>query len=248
MDTKKVIKYAYYMVYFLASILILLIVLAVVVLETTKNPDKAVREKAIKQLYSLEKKNTNLPDVWPPAMNKDYPDLALVDQQGTMFNLSEFKGKVVLVEYVDMTSPLSQAYSGAKSKGVLGDASQKFDENQKTIEEIILKETQGVVTLPHPDIVVVKVLIYNDKGGQAGPMDAERWAHHFGFTRENGVVVAVPQKDMREGRTDGLIPGFQLIDRVFDLRVDSAGPNPKHSLNFSLAPLIPTLLQAEVEQ
>ncbi|MCL4677580.1 MAG: hypothetical protein KJ017_03190 [Alphaproteobacteria bacterium] len=247
MDKQKVIKYAYYVVYFLLSVLAFLIILAVMVLEANKNPDPEARKEAFAKMYNVQMKNPNLPDPWPPKMNKQFPDIPLVDQTGVEFKMADLKGKVIIVEYIDMTSPISQAYSGAKTKGTLGGTQQKFDEGTVPVEEVIKKETQGQVVLPHPDVIMVKILIYNENAKQSGPPDADRWARHFGFTREGGVIVAVPQKDMRDKKTDGLIPGFQLVDKFFDLRVDSAGPNPKHSLNFTFATTVPVLLSAEVE-
>lgn len=249
MDTQKVVKYAYRLVYILLAVLFLLIVLSVMVLEANKDPDPQKRMEAYAKISGIQLKNPNLPDPWPPVMNKPFPDMGLIDQAGAEFSLSDLKGKVLLIEYVDMTSPVSQAYSGAQTKGALGGPNQQVDEHTLPIEEIIKQETKtlGQVTLPNPELIMVKILIYNEAGGQAGPPDAERWASHFGFTRENGVIVTVPQKDARDKKTDILIPGFQLVDKEFALRVDSAGPNPKHSLNFRLVTMIPTLLQAEVE-
>lgn len=247
MDKNKIIKYAYYVVYFLLAVLAMLIVVSVMVLEAKKDPDPMVRAEAFAKMYGVQMKNPNLPDPWPPKMNKTFPDIALVDQSGVEFKLLDLKGKVLIIEYIDMTSPISQAYSGAKLKGPMGSEGQKFDESIVLLEEIIKKETQGQVVLPHPDIITVKILIYNDSAQQAGPPDAERWAKHFGFTREGGVIVAVPKTDLRDKKTDVLIPGFQLVDKFFNLRVDSAGPNPNHSLTFTFATTLPVLLKAEVE-
>ena len=250
MELQKVYKYAYYVIYFLLALLFFLIVLAVMVLEANKNPDPQKRFEKAAEIFSVDRKlNANLPDVWPPAMNKLYPELELVDQEGAEFKASDLKGKVVLVEYVDMNSPVSQAYSGAKNKGTLGGVSQTYDETVLPIEETIATETKftELVTLPNPDLVMLKIIIYAEGGGQAGPVDAERWAQHFGFTREGGVIVAVPKNDIRDKKTDSLIPGFQLVSKEFELRVDSAGVDPKHNLRFRLVPMIRTLLDAEVE-
>lgn len=249
MDKQKIIKYAYYVVYFLLAVLAMLIIASVMVLEANKNPDPRARAEEFAKRFNVQMKKPNLPDPWPPQMNKPYPEIGLIDQNGTEFNLSDLKGKIIIVEFADMTSPVSQAYSGAKVKGALGGAGQQVDDTVLPLAEVIARETRtvGQVVLPHPDIVTIKILIYNENGQQAGPTDAERWARHFGLTREGGVIVAVPQKDLRDKLTDNLIPGFQLIDKAFLIRVDSAGPNPKHSLTFTFAPQIPLLLRAEVE-
>jgi cytochrome oxidase Cu insertion factor (SCO1/SenC/PrrC family) len=39
---------------------------------------------------------------WPPKLNEPYPDLHLIDQTGSPTRLSDFKGKVILVEPIGM--------------------------------------------------------------------------------------------------------------------------------------------------
>lgn len=244
MDTKKFVKYAYYIVYFLLAVLFSLIAFAVAVLEYNKNPSAEFRQQAVARFYGVkEPTNPNFPDPWPPVMNKSFPEISLVDSNGQSFKLSDFSGKVIIVEYVDMNSPLSHSYSGAKTKGTYGGTRHTFDESTQSLEDMVVKENAGQLALPHPDIIVLKVVIYNEAGQQAKPEDAQAWAQHFGLTRENNYIVAVPEKDIRGYDTNQLIPGFQLIDKDFLLRVDSSGANPKHSLQFRLVTLIPTLLQ-----
>ncbi len=247
MDSQIFVKYAYRAVYVLGGLLALLVFLSLVALEMNKNPDAAARQKKANEIFGPKVVNQNLPKPWPPAMNQPYPEFSLIDSTGNPFKLADNKGKVIVVEYVDMTSPLSQSYSGAKVKGVYGGTTKTFDESVSSFEEILSRETQAKVVLPNPDILVVKIIIFNENGEQAKATDAELWEKHFGFTRENNYVVCVPEKDIRDKKTEGITPGFQLIDKQFNLRVDSAGPEPKHSLQFSLVTMIPTLLAAEIE-
>src|SRR5262245_47616048 len=57
-----------------------------------------------------------VPDPWPPVIGKPFPDMELADQDGKATRLSEFKGKVLLVEPVGMACPACQAFSGALGK------------------------------------------------------------------------------------------------------------------------------------
>ncbi len=248
MEREKLFKYAYYVVYILAGVLLLLFVLAVAVLEHNKNPSFEARQKALVEIYGFKPPNQNLPTPWPPAMNAPFPDIPLIDTNGAEFNISDFRGKVMVVEYIDMTSPVSHSYSGAKTRGPFGGSRHSFDSSVSSFEETVSRESQGTLTLPHPDLPVVKIIVYNEAGAQAKVDDALAWAGHFGFTRENNYIVCVPQKDLRDKLTDKIVPGFQLVDKEFLLRVDSAGPEPKHSLQFRLVTMIPTLLAAEVEE
>jgi len=248
MEREKVFKYAYYLVYLLLGILFLLFVLAAAVLEYNKNPSVSDRQKALVQIYGFKPPNQNLPSPWPPVMNAAFPDIPLIDSSGAELKVSDFKGKVIIVEYIDMTSPVSHSYSGAKARGPYGGARHTFDESVSSLEETVSKENQGQLSLPNPDIIVIKIIVFNEAGQQAKVDDALAWAGHFGFTRENNYIVSVPQKDLRDKLTDKIVPGFQLIDKQFLLRVDSAGPEPKHSLQFRLVTMIPTLLAAELEE
>lgn len=248
MDTQKFVKYAYRVVYFLGGLLTLLIILSLTVLELNKNPDASFRQKKMNDIFGPKVVNQNLPKPWPPVMNESYPELGLIDSTGNPFKMADQKGKVLVVEYIDMSSPDSQSYSGAKTKGVYGGEGKTFNESLPSFEEMVSRENQGKLVLPNPDIVFIKVIIFNANGEQAKPADAEGWEKHFGFTRENNYIVCVPEKDIRDKTTDSIIPGFHLIDKQFYLRVDSAGPEPKHSLQFRLVTMIPTLLAAEVEE
>ena len=55
---------------------------------------------------------------WPPKLNEPYPDLHLVDQDGKLTRLSEFKGKIILVEPIGMPCQACQAFCGGHHVGV----------------------------------------------------------------------------------------------------------------------------------
>ena len=107
---------------------------------------------------------------------------------------------------------------------------------------IIKKETQDSFTLPKDEIIVLKLILYNQDGTQPSSVDAENWANYYRLNKSDNYIVAVPAKDFRGEDTDKIVPGFQLLDRDLNLRVDAAGPAPKHNFKMSLIPLIPKLL------
>ena len=241
MNTILILKYLRYATYVLSAFLVLAIGLSVYILEATKMPPE-VRNRIMSDLNNQFKNYSNFPLPWPPQMNKQYPDIGLIDQEGKAFKLSDFRGKIILIETIDMAMAQSQAYSGAATFGPFGAKTAEVDKKLQPIQAIIGKYSEGKITLPNPDIIYVKIIFYNATAAQALPTDATNWAEHFKLSKADNIFVAVPDKDLRIAATTSLLPGFQLIDRAFNLRVDSSGLTPKHNLEMTLIPLIPKLL------
>lgn len=226
---KKILRYA---TIILTTLLLFMIGLSVLVAESSKKPPE-VRNRIMADLKNQAAIQASLPKPWPPQMNKPYPNFGLVDQEGKAIKLSDFRGKVILIENVDMGNKVSQALSG----GIVD-----LPEAPQPIQKIVGEYSEGKVSLPNPEIILIKILYYNEKGERPTQADAARWAAHFKLSRTDNVIVAVPDQDMRAYYTSLIIPGYQLVDRAFNLRVDSAGENPKHSLEMTLIPLLAKLL------
>lgn len=235
---------------FLISCMVALMFLSYLALEANKKPAAEITrilEEQNKMRLILAKKSTgneNLPKVWPPKMNKVYPDIELYDQMGKKFTLSSLEGKVIILEYIDISSPKSQAQSGSATMGAYyGAKTQEIDNQVKTFNDIIEKTTSGAFNLPHDNVLELKIIVYGPAGSAGSRDDAEHWADHFNLEQSGNVIVAVPSKDMRSDETQSLISGFQLIDKNMMLRVDSSGEEPKHNLRMTLAPLVPKLIR-----
>ena len=71
------------------------------------------------------------PPAWPPEKNRTYPDLELVDQEGNVTRLSDFKGKVILVEPVGIPCQACVAFAGGHELGAF-----KGIEPQSDLESI----------------------------------------------------------------------------------------------------------------
>ncbi len=245
MDRKNVEKLVYKIIYHLAAILVIAILLGVAVMEHTKIEDPEERLQKFAEIYDLKSQiNPNLPKPWPPKMNQKFPEFSVIDIDNNLINLYDLEAKIFVLEYVDVTSPVSQAYSNAGQYGVFGKASNTYDEEVQTFESIIERESRGAISFPHDDIIFLKVLIYNDAGKQATAVDAQAWAKHFQLSRENNYYVVVPEKDIRDELTDRLIPGFQVLDEYHNLRADASGSNPKHSY-FTIAQLFDKLIMGD---
>lgn len=225
----------------LSVFLVGLLVFSVFALELSKKPPEE-RARLRNEMLNRNAAGANLPDPWPPKMNAIYPDMALVDQDGVAFNLSDLKGRIIVMELVDMASPLSQAYAGARTKGVYGAQDQKIDAFAQPFSVEAARHTESKVQVPNADLVMVSLIVKDGQGESPDAQDAQDWATHFGLEKGRYHVVAVSTKDLRSRQSDTITPGFQLIDRNFLLRVDSAGPTPKHNLTLTLIPLMEKLL------
>ena len=248
MERKKVDKIINLSVKILFSALFVIMFFAVMRIEATKKPQEEIdaileqQKEELDKLLAGKSLNENLPEMWPAKMNKPYPEIELIDREGKAFKLSDFKGKVIILSFLDMSSPTSQAQSGAGLSGPYG-VTQDKDQYAETFEDVVRKSVDGDFSLPHPDVLQVNILVYKQDGSQPTVDAAENWATHFDLEKEQGVIVAVPQKDIRGDETNKIINGFQLIDKNHILRVDSSGPEPKHNLKMTFIPLVPKLLR-----
>ncbi len=248
--SEQIQKYLSYATKTLFTILGLLMILSVVHIETNKKSPEEIAKilEESKEMRAIMAKggqlNKNLPEIWPPKMNNVYPDFAMIDQEGREFLLSSLKGKVIIVEYIDISSPVSQAQSGARKFGAYYAASSSdIDEYAKPFAEVLKKNTSGSIVLPNDNIIELKIIIYGEGGGAGTRDDAQQWAQHFNLKKSDNVIVAVTKNDFRGKESDVIISGFQLLDKNMLLRVDSSGATPKHSLAMTLVPLVPKLIR-----
>ena len=166
-------------------------------------------------------------------------DHIFIDQDGNQWNLSRFKGKVVLVEPIGMNCPGCQSFAGAHKKGPYGNI---VPQKELSDFEGYFKSYTGGLSLNTEGIVLVELLLYDLKMGQPTQKDAKGWADHFGMKSRNNHFVVVPVTDMRSRVSYDLIPGYQLIDKNMILRSDSTGHNPRDNLWQTLLPMVPKIL------
>ena len=176
---------------------------------------------------------------WPPQTGETYPDLELIDQDGNQWNLSRFKGQVVLVEPIGMNCPACQSFAGAHIKGAYGNIAP-----QQGLDDFegYFNSYTGGLSLHDDGIVLVELLLYDLTMGHPTVKDAKGWADHFGMKSKNNHFVVIPAADMRNRASYDLIPGYQLIDKNFELRSDSTGHHPKDDLWRTLLPMVPKVL------
>ena len=235
---------------FLVSCMVALMFFSYLAIEANKKPAAEITrilEEQKKMRLILAKKssgNENLPKVWPPKMNKIYPNLELYDQMGKKFTLSSLSGKVIIMEYIDISSPESQAQSGSAKMGAYyGSKTKEINTQVEIFGDVIERSTNGAFRLPNDNVLELKIIIYGPEGSAGSRDDAQNWAEHFNLQQSDNVIVAVPSNDLRSKATQSIVSGFQLIDKNMMLRVDSSGAEPKHNLGMTLAPLVPKLIR-----
>ncbi|MBW2209568.1 MAG: hypothetical protein JRG67_00800 [Deltaproteobacteria bacterium] len=179
---------------------------------------------------------------WPPAVGQFYPNLVLKDQTGQVTAISDFRGKVVLLEVVGLTCRACHAFAGGNEAGT-----ERFRgiEPQRGLGSIeSYAQGYAKVSLDHPDIVFVQLVLYG-MDGRSPPAedDARAWARHFGMDRNRNQVVLIGDQRFIRPESRKLIPGFHLIDQNGILRAMSSN-DPRHDgLHESLLPKLASLVK-----
>jgi hypothetical protein len=174
---------------------------------------------------------------WPPVVGRPYPEIALVDQSGRVTSLSEFRGKVVLVELVGLTCPACHAFAGGNEPSVGHFRNITPQDGLGSIDSYA--QRFGKLSLDHPDVVFVQLALYGMDGHSPPSLaDVQAWARHFGMDRYRNEVVLVGDARFINPETRRLIPGFHLIDRNGILRAIHSN-DPRHDNLFTS--LLPTL-------
>ncbi|HSN81449.1 MAG TPA: hypothetical protein VLS88_02630 [Polyangiales bacterium] len=186
------------------------------------------------------------PDVplrgWPPVVGRLYPNIVLKDQTGQVTALSDFLGKVVLIEVVGLTCRACHAFSGGNEPGRPRFRGIDPQPNLSSIERYA--NGYAKLSLDHPDIVFVQLVLYG-MDGRSPPReeDVRAWSQHFGFDRAKNQVVLVGDQRFVSPETRRLIPGFHLVDRHGILRAMSSN-DPRHDpLHASLLPTLGELVK-----
>ncbi len=175
---------------------------------------------------------------WPPQYGKPYPDLALLNYDGSTVHLSDFRGKVVIIEPIGMTCPACNAFAGTEKHGAMPGIEVG---NMPSFEEDFQREIPQS-SYDDPQIIHISLLLYNLSMQGPSVDDAKVWAEHFKIAgRPNHYVLAGGKELVNQASYD-MIPGFHLIDKQGVLRSDAAGHTAHDSL-LTLLKMVTTLLQ-----
>ncbi len=184
----------------------------------------------------------NLDHIWPPKIGQEFPDLYLHTNKGGKQRLSEFKGKIIIIEPVGMTCPACNAFNGGNQVG--GYQGVQPQQGVPSLEEILQEKD---IDISDPRLILVHLLLYNMKMQAPTPKDVSSWAEHFGWQEHDNVYVMAGDKRYINKASYKMIPGFYLIDKDFILRSDATGHRPQHGLWDHLLPLVPKLLESVKE-
>ena len=178
---------------------------------------------------------------WPPVVGQFYPNLVLKDQTGQATAISDFRGKVVLVEVVGLTCRACHAFAGGNESGMGRFRGIEPQQGLDSIERYV--RGYAKLSLDHPDIIFVQLVLYG-ADGQSPPSeeDARAWARHFHMDRQQNQVVLIGDQRFISPETRKLIPGFHLLDQNGILRAMSSN-DPRHDRLTSLLPKLASLVK-----
>lgn len=207
------------------------------------------------QFASMPANSANYGFVWPPRIGESFPDIPLLDEKGHTISLSRYRGYVLMIAPIAMSSPGSQALAGGdRLGGLYGVAPQG---NIESIDQMIADFS--ALSPDDERLLVVELLIYGPDRAQAEYSHIADWTQHFHRSteqppkEEGGVGAAqvptqllprarrltvVPAIDMRGPESFALIPGIQLLDKDGILRFDATGATPRHKLQQDVMPAI----------
>jgi hypothetical protein len=183
------------------------------------------------RMNALAQIDNELPG-WPPTVGQAWPEIELLNSDGTPLNLSQHKGKPVLIELVAMSCAACQAFSGGNTHG--GYDGWAVQPNLFSIETYFSRHTGGK-SLSDDGIIFLQLMVYDLNLKPVNLKDAIEWKKHFHLNRDN-TFVAVAPPGLANAVTQKMIPGFLLLDSDHIVRYDATGHNPRHNLFRELLP------------
>ena len=190
------------------------------------------RKAAVKPPSATLKQSKQVLAAFPPIVGKRYPNLQLFDSSGRIVSLASLRGRPLLIEPIGMNCAACQAFSGGGRYGGFGGVTPQA--GLPSFDELLAKYAR--VQFSNSDILLVQIIFYNSKMQAPTPADIRAWERHFRLRRSNIKVLGATEDVRRAAQS--LIPGFQLIDRNFMLKLDATGHRPTHDLYRDLLPAL----------
>jgi hypothetical protein len=219
------------------------LILAVVMISSTGVLGSRYGDEALRGFYRTRDKMLTLagePPGWPPEKHRTYPDLELLGLRGQPTRLSDFQGRVILLETVGLSCRASVSFAGGHACGPFGNVAPQPD-----LESLaVYTERFAGVRLDDPRLLHVQLLLFNRQMQSPTLEEVQQWAWHFQSQRPaNSLVLFCGTPELASSATREIVPGFHLIDRQFVLRADSTGQTPEDDLFRELLPKLADLLE-----
>lgn len=198
---------------------------------TPENPVNAQR-KLITEIYELQDQVS-----WPPEEGQPFPVMPLLSPTLEKRMTESFRGRVTLIEYAAMTSPVTQALAGSNDRGPYGAVA--MSPSFKRLEQYFPDYSGGIQA---GDINRVQILMTDLRSQIVSPALAQAWSEHFELESKHGRTVLIASAALLQGTGAELIGGFQLLDKNMIVRADATRTRSK-TLFSVLFPLLPRLVR-----
>lgn len=194
-----------------------------------KNPQQEQEKKLASEVLESQARNA-----WPPETGYEFPSMLFLNANGQRRSMEEFRGRMVLVEYVWMGSPVTQALSGSNQRGPFGKV--PINKQFKSLEQYFPEYSGGVSI---NDVTLLQILMVDGASHEVTPETAKAWVKHFDLeAKRRTVLIGTPALLRNEGSQ--LLGGFQLLDRNLVVRVDATRERSK-TLFSQLFPALPRI-------
>lgn len=176
---------------------------------------------------------------WPPRVGQPFPDVSLTDSSGKTRHLSEFRGKVILLELSAMSCPASQSLAGAHQFGSFG--KQEAQPGLGLLAKYVWDYTKGM-EIGDSSFMTVQALFYNEQMQPVTRDELGQWIEHFHLRDQVNLETVIGPSGLLGNAYMSQIPGFILIDRSFKVRYALLEPERQPLFYSELLPMIPKLV------
>ena len=180
---------------------------------------------------------------WPPKIGERYPDLELLNAHGETVRLASLAGQPMLVHIVGMTCPACNGYAGGNTKKIGPFPGMKAQGNLKSTAEYLPMYSNGI-RISDKRLQVVTIIYFGRGNKIPQPHDAQQWAEHFGYDKQENHIVLIGQARHKNNISYKMVPGFHIIDQDFTFVSDASGHNPRHKFYDHSFPLLGKLVRA----
>lgn len=206
---------------------------------THASPAKLPVSQSAPPLYRSQASIGEPPPGWPPKTGQIFPDLNFTDSSGKEIKLTDYKGKVILIELAAMSCPASQSLAGAHQFGGFGNVGPQPSLGK--LARYVWKYTDGA-DVSDSDFQVLQVLFYDLNLKTPSVENLKKWEEHFRLDEDENIKNVIGPKEIVGDRLFQMIPGFFLIDKNFVLRYDITNTGRQPLLYSELFPMLPQLL------